>query len=99
MNIKCALGIHDWYTIGIMSEQEIWEKLNHNPKSSKPTYEPQLIDPEYFGDRICVRCGKHVDEIEKRRKYYLNILHMRAISEDKARSVCNTLGIAFQNKG
>ena len=55
-SLRCKLGFHDWEELKGMDEIDIAEMLGVEIGS------PSHLEM-YFEEKVCLRCGKYVDEI------------------------------------
>lgn len=66
---------HDWYVINKYTDNTI------KCMAEDPSYDPDLDDyigsPEYYKEKICLKCKKYIDEITPRYMYHLRLFEER----------------------
>jgi hypothetical protein len=65
MNWKCKLGFHDWEQIACKSHSTIENEIKKEISKGRYYIVIERIFDTYYEDKICLRCGKRVYEIEE----------------------------------
>ena len=67
MHWSCRIGIHNFAVLDIVKKHELEDILN----GYNVMYSLNLLYPKWLCRKVCVKCGKINDEIEKYRIVYL----------------------------
>lgn len=71
-NIKCLLGMHDYEIVEKKNASEIKKSCLH--KILSDTYNNiMIVNDRYYFKKVCLRCGKIIDEITPKKKEIIEI--------------------------
>ena len=59
----CKVGIHDWEDTYRTSESTLKQKIKQEMSNEEHTIPYSVYGDETYAERVCLRCGKQVDEI------------------------------------
>lgn len=89
MNWKCKLGFHDWQQLVCKTHSEI--KNEELKKENKNHIGFEVVPDMVFESKICLRCGKHIDEITSHRLEVQKAIALNKVRVTKAKELlCNT---------
>lgn len=93
-NIFCLLGFHDWEVLKNIArvgiEHEIF--LDNNPEidPNKPWFSRPIRGTHYYKNKVCLRCGKHVNEIKQMEKTLIKQGNTEIARQQRANSLIQT---------
>lgn len=83
--VLCFIGIlHDWESIESCSKWRLTHKADERP--------PVDYTGRYYSNKVCLACGKHVNEIERFKKKELLAEQKREARKQKAKEYLVSLG-------
>lgn len=85
MNWKCKLGFHDYEVIDFVDSKAIlWDIIVFGKPSP---YRPLYPHTEKLEVKVCLKCGKVVDEIEEAKKDILERINRKEERYAKATEI------------
>ena len=86
MNLLCKLGIHKYRQIECVCHWELENKIRREFMSC-PICFIKEVETRVYAKKVCLRCGKKVDEITPAAKEFRRKFKIDMIEIEKARSL------------
>jgi len=89
MNIKCLIGLHDYEQLKCKTLDEL--KRECFKEYLKIKYHGRSFIVDVYETKICLRCGKFVDEITPIKENIINKLKNNSMRRIKAKEILNII--------
>ena len=90
--LLCRLGFHDYETVDAKTASRISQEIDaERTQCARPNPDPDPFIERYYKNKVCLRCGKQVDEIEKKRQELIAYKDNRKARQNKAVSLLRAI--------